>query len=562
MREGDVPAMSGISLDIVNILHAEVTALCGEIGEFLFNEPLEVDPLAEKLDELRGTCRLLELPAAVSLVDELHKTVNALVKRGASPLAVQPELSVIVDAFPRLFRSLSRINKGIPFLFMPELATLRRLQGLPPLYEFQLLAGHSWPHSSQFQGETPLGDEALAALKKLKQLYQMGLLDILRGSNQQKGADVVAKVANKLQLIFTSPAETCYWTLVECVARAMVRGSLAFNPVRMRLLAAVERQLKSLLDGPGEKSAYPLGLWRAFAILLAMVPDRDEESLAACAWCGAPRFDFTDAHISDARAIIFEGESEDLDGFIGEVDSRVGGLHSLLERLDSQGDLGHDEADAFAALISELAELCDRHGLSKASSRFHGHHLDILQAQGSWRDSPELLRDIAHSILYLECLVLHIREQGFAMQGLLARLDLREVDEVVDEKLVDSSISAVWHECLRKLAQAKELIDDIANERAGEDVVEALVREFDGIRGAAALVGEPQLSSLAGRCRDFVRTTLCAGEPALREARLAPFADAVVALEYYFQNSHGGEKSDFALAIADDYLTDLEAGAA
>ena len=562
MEEGDVPAMSGISLDIVNILHAEVTALCGDIAEFLFNEPLEIEPLREKVDELRGTCRMLELPAAVSLVDELQKTVDTLVKRGGNPLTIQPELSAIIDTFPRLFRSLPRINKGIPFIFMPELANLRRLQGLPPLYEFQLLSGHSWPHSSQFQGDTALGDDARTALKKLKQLYQMGLLDILRGTNQQKGADVVAKVANKLQVVFTSSAERYYWTLVECVARAMVRGSLAFNPVRMRLLAAVERQLKSLLDGPGEKSAYPLGLWRAFAILLAMVPDRDEESLAACAWCGAPTFDFTDAHISDARAIIFEGESEDLDGFIGEVDSRVGGLHSLLERLDSQGDLGHDEADAFAALISELAELCDSHGLTKASSRFHGHHLDILQAQGSWRENPQLLRDIAHSILYLECLMLHVREQGFAIQGLLGKLDLREVDEVVDEKLVDSSISAVWHECLRKLGQAKELIDDIATERAGDDVGDALAREFDDIRGAAALVGEPQVSAIAGRCRDFVRTTLWSGEPDRREARLASFADAVVALEYYFQNSHGGEKSDFVLVIADDYLTDLEAGAA
>src|SRR5690606_16991989 len=225
--------------------------------------------------------------------------------------------------------------------------------------------------------------EALAALKKLKQLYQMGLLDILRGSNQQKGADVVAKVATKLQLIFTSPAETCYWTLVECVARAMVRGSLAFNPVRMRLLAAVERQLKSLLDGPGEKSAYPLGLWRAFAILLAMVPDRDEESLAACAWCGAPRFDFTDAHISDARAILLDGQTGDLDDFMDQVDSRDAGRHYQQQRLDSQAPLSHDEADAFAALISKLAELCDLHGLPKASSRLHDHHLDILQAQGS-----------------------------------------------------------------------------------------------------------------------------------------------------------------------------------
>jgi hypothetical protein len=40
---------------------------------------------------------------------------------------------------------------------------------------------------------------------------------------------------------------------------------------------------------------------------------------------------------------------------------------------------------------------------------------------------------------------------------------------------------------------------------------------------------------------------------------MASLADAIVALEYYFQNSVQGEKSEFVLTIADDYLAALEA---
>lgn len=550
--------MSGISVDIVNILHAEVENLVDEIAGFLFNEPLERQPLDSKIDELRGICRLLELPAAVSLLNEFSKTVATILDKGGNPLTQQPELAAILDIFPRFFKVLTRIRKPIPFIFMPELAILRRLQGLPPLYEFQLLTNHSWPESSRFQGATVLTADALAAVKKLKQLYQMGLLDILRGSNQRKGAEVVAKVAGRLKLIFSSDAEQYYWSLVECVARALERGSLDFNPVRMRLLAAVERQLKSLLDGPGQKSAYPLGLWRAFAILLAMVADKDEISMAVCEWVGAPDFDYTDRDISAARAIIFDGENDNLDPFMADVNAILGSLHSLLELMDSKGDLTADEASAFATQVSDMAELCSSQGLIKASSRFHGHHLDILQTRDNWQHSSDLLKGIAHSILYLECLMLHVREQGYAIQGLLQKLDLREVDTVIEEKLVDSSISAVWNECLRKLGTAKELIDDIATERAGDEVSDSLAREFDEIRGAADIIGDSQVKDIAGRCGDFVRRKLFTGATENRDSSLSSFADAVVALEYYFQNSRNGEKSDFVLAIADEYLAELE----
>lgn len=556
ITDSELPSMSGISADIVAILHSEVVALKESAESLLFNTPLAHEALKETFNELWGVCQLLEMPAAASLVRELDNTVTFLVEQGLSPLQ-HPELSITLNIIPKLVRNMIRVNRRIPFLFMPELADLRRLQGLPPLYEFQLLTDYEWPASDQFHGETELTEEARATLKKLKQLYQVGLLDILRGTNTMKGVEVLARVAARMQLLFTSSAEVKYWSLVESVTSAMARGSLAFNPVRIRLLAALERQLKTLLDGPSGKSPYPLGLWRAFAILLAMVPDRDNTALEISEWCGAPRFDFTDSDIAEARTVVFDGDNESLASIVQDVEGHLGVIHALLEHLDSQGSLVADENTVFADQLRELAELCRSHSLGRAASRLQGHHLDIVEAGVNWPERTELLRDIVHTVLYLECLLQHIREQNFALHGLLGQLDRRSVDDVVDEKLVASSISAVWSECLRKLSVAKDLIDDIATERGGDDIAVTLETEFDEIRGAALLAGEERVAGIARRCRDFVATALGAGS--VVSASLATFADAVVALEYYFQNSRTGEHTDFVLVIAAEHLSELEA---
>src|SRR5690606_10299569 len=187
-NNGDGSQMSGITTEIAATLQVEVSTLVEEISSFLFNEPIEQDPLTDLLNKLAGVCRLLELEAAVVLVDEFKKTVNFIIDRGNSPLTFQPELSAILDVYPGLFKVFHQLDVATPFLFMPELAVLRRIQGLPPLYEFQMVKHHQWPPGSRFQGRSELNDEAMAALKKLKQLYQMGLLEILRGRDQDKGA--------------------------------------------------------------------------------------------------------------------------------------------------------------------------------------------------------------------------------------------------------------------------------------------------------------------------------------------------------------------------------------
>jgi len=553
--------MAGISAEIASTLQIEVAALTEEIASFLFNEPLEQDPLTDGLNKLSGVCRLLELESAVVLVDELKKTINFVVDKGNRPISLQPELSAILDIFPRFFKVFHQLDVASPFLFMPELAVLRRIQGLPPLYEFQMVKKHQWPPGSRFSGSTELDPPSVAAVKKLKQLFQMGLLEILRGRDKKKGSEVIVKVAGKLKLVFVSEAERNYWTLVEYVALGFRDEQLSFNTVRMRLLAAVERQLKTLLDGISEPTkAYPLGLWRAYGILLSLIPNKNEEAKQLCAWVGAPDFDFTDAGMTEARTVIFGDDDQGFDGLIEDLSAKLASLHNTLELVDSQGHLSAEEADDFAEMVAEIAELCKQNGLNKAAARFKDHHSYIRAASGvSWQPGSMLLKETAHSILYLECLLLNLREQGISLKGFISKLDLRDVDTVVEEKLVDTSIHSVWVECLRKLTAAKEILDEVVSDMAGEEVSDALLEDFVAIEGAAKIVGEGQVVDIVSRCRHFISNSLFTIVPEEKNSRMASFADAVVALEYYFQNTSQGEKSDFVLNIAEDYLTALEA---
>lgn len=553
--------MASVNSEVAAILHGEVSTLTEEIEAFLFNEPLEQEALIDHLNKLNGVCRLLMLDAAVNLLDEFKKTVNFIVDRGNSPIAHQTALSAILDAYPHMFSVLHRINLSPPFLFMQELATLRGIQGLPPIYEFQLVKNHGWPASARFKGSTGLNDEARANLKKLKQLYQMGLLEILRSKDRAKGSEMIGKVAARLRLVFTSEAEVKYWTLVEHVARGFRKGELNFNTVRLRLLAAVERQLKTLLDGEADPGkAYPLGLWRAYGILLSLIPEKSTEAQALCEWVGPPVFDFADTDMLESRSAIFGREEGDVDALVEELMSRINSLHNVLELVDSQGELSEQESEEFGELVEEIARQCEERGLNRAASRFTDHHAYIRAAGGeSWQPGTELLRDTAHSILYLECLLLNLREQGMIRKDYLAKLDSREVDEVVEEKLVHTSIHTAWAECFVKLVDTKETLDEIVNGLAGDEVVDTLIDDLVEIEGAARVVGEQQVVDLVRRCRLFVKERLFSLSQENKNATMASFADAVVALEYYFQNTSRGDNSDFVLDIADDYLTALEA---
>jgi hypothetical protein len=545
--------MTGFSADILDIVHSEVDEKIAQLKERLASGmPDQGDPGAG-IRELHGVAVIMELHALMPLLDEIEIFLEVA---PGEALADGHELADALAAISRLFDVLEDLDKLPLFTFIPEIGDLRKKRGKPPVYEYQLLGEHPWPDAGRFRGSTELGEEGREKLRRLKQVYQLGLLDVLRGENAQKGAELIARVASNLRKILDSEAEKHYWSLLAMVATRMAAGELAISPIRARLLSAVERQLKALLEGGG--SPYPLGLWRAFAVLLAMTPERDDADRELRSWVGAPLLDFTDRDIKRVRDRLF-GEPAVVDsGTLGELSEGLGALHSLLEVIDSQGEISDEDSDRFAREVREVASLCEQLGFNQAARRFREHAAVIQGDEPGWQANSDFLKETAHSILYLECLLSRAREKTEPGADFLSRLDFKAVDEVVEENLAGSGVHAVWVECLDRLASAKDYLDDIANELAGPEVVPELYALFTDIKGAATVVGDSQVVDIAWRCRDFVSDSLFPADS--QEPRgLATFADAVVGLEAHFENALKGDRSELPLAIADEYLATLGA---
>ncbi len=545
--------------EIDNVLQLEVSDQVQALLSLLAAESPDWQTIDARLGRLRGIFVMVEATAVVHLIDALIQVVEAVAAGRVATAEVQQQSGPVLGLLPRLFRLRPQLSQLPPILFLEEVAALRKLRGQSPLYEYQVLNQLEWPDAARFRGSTELREENIKALKRLKQMFQMGLLELLRDRNRRKGLELTGRAVSRLGELLTSDAETRYWQLVQRVIEGLKARELRLNPVRLRLLSAVERQLTTLVTRGSSNSVYPLGLWRAFMVLLALTPVRDERDSELRQQLGIPALDFSDSDVSRYRQMLFSDLDEVSPNAIDALRERGERLHSLLEVVDSQGELSRRDADTFVRLLSELADLCDQLGLSRAAERCR-HHSQALgsSTEEGARLGSQLLRDTAHTVLYLECLVLQVRSHESPSLELLSWLDSREVDAVVEDNLVAAGTYAVWSECLGKLTDAKEQLGDIAREMAGEEQLPELTRVFSDIKGAAIMLGDTRVADIAWRCHDFVRDTLFV-DTSPEAASLSRFADAVVGLETHLENARRGTVTAMPLAMADECLTKLGA---
>jgi len=555
---------SNITTKILENLVEQSGKLAEEVTNLLNASPANTDLLQARVKQFQGLLQMLELSSGTRLVMEMLQTLDSF---KASPEKITENANLFQECVAILLRlmcNLNRIDVDTPCLFLPEIARLRGLLGKPPAYEYQLLNDQDWPKDSHLQEFSPPSSKVYEPLKRLRHLYQLGLLDIIQGRNRVKALTLLARVAERLGQFLTSENEVKYWSLVARVLSAFASGELQLRSDRVRLLSVVDRQIKALTSPgiPGAKSPYPVGLWAAFGALLVMTRVKGEADSNLRLSLGLPPLDFTDADVQCARARLVTGGEESGRERLETLKLQLNTLQSLLTLLDNEPAFSADDFSQFRQSLDHISLTCQRLELTTARDRFASHFAEFSgDTEYGVPLSVELMRKITESVLYLECLLLDCQSQQQLTADELKNINLREVDQVIESNLMKSGLNAVWTECLSQLTAAKEYLDDIDSGLSGNESVPELVSVFDRIRGAAILVGDTRVVDVAWRCSDFVRKGLLDKEPVTpRDARLATFADAVIGLEYHFENCVSGNVGDERpLNVADEYLASLGA---
>ena len=216
----------------------------------------ELENCIEHLQLIHGTLQMVEVYGASMLAEEMQLTTAALLK--ASVERAEDAYDVLMRAMLQLPDYLEGIQAGkkdSPITLMPLINDLRaaRKEGLltesvlfSPDLESAELSSDAYDASTIEPGK--LQDE----IKRLRTHYQLGLLDFIRNKKERVGLQRIRAVLSALEKVSGNEEVRRIWMVVGALVEGLMKQGIDSNLSINMLLAAVDRQLKFILDNGEE----------------------------------------------------------------------------------------------------------------------------------------------------------------------------------------------------------------------------------------------------------------------------------------------------------------------
>jgi chemosensory pili system protein ChpA (sensor histidine kinase/response regulator) len=235
----------------------------GEIEEVLKQAQYELEAYVESPDDtarmkfcltylhqVRGTLQMVEFYGAAMLAEEMEGVAQAMIDDSVSDPAEARE--VLMQAILQLPNYLDHIKLGhrdLPVVLLPVLNDLRGARGESLLSEtslFQPTIKDSVPVSDQQRQQ--FSDKQFVDLtRKLRQMYQVALLGLLKGKDVEHNAEYLFKVTARLaKILKDTPAESL-WLSAAAALEGIIQGGIPLNSGIKDSLKRLEPELKGLI---------------------------------------------------------------------------------------------------------------------------------------------------------------------------------------------------------------------------------------------------------------------------------------------------------------------------
>ncbi len=516
-----------------------------------------LEELNDQLVELRGAAQIAQLGGMRRLFVEMATALGAVISGDKSIDDLQPLLNQGLLLAEGLIDSIVDQKSENPCILLPEMTALRRFRGAPPLYEYHLLKDFEWPSFASLALDEAMIGPQTNGLKRLHHLYQLGLLDIIRNNNRQKALHNLFRVAGRLQKVAVSARESDYWWVFAATIKGFAENKLSLQPERIRLLAAVEKQLRLLVavNEAGSRNPYPEGLWRAFVSLLAMTDMSSDERAKQI---GVPELAFSDSAISSVRNAI-TGELDADKNIFEAMALSVSSLRTLLDNGDESASLlSGERLDELKVGFDALADECEQAGF-RGLARQYKQFCSRLETCGQAGLSLEMLSELTDAILHVECAIADFYGKRPLPEQIKAWED-QPLLSILQKSLLKTAQVAVVSETASRLSDIKQLVDNVASGYASAEVAPELELAFTEIQGSASLLNMTRLASLAQRCLILAKEVLFKDSDSGNDKAIEVFADTIVCLEYFldgFMVSNSVDES--SLDVANECLSALGA---
>lgn len=517
--------------------------------------------------QVAGTLDLIEIPGAALLAHNMRSLLKDSVE--SRKVLNQKQLEALSTSFfilPRYLESVATRQTDIVLMLLPQINELRLSHGQELLFEYKQLglAPPSFSVESDFGVPPVAGGEAEEALKRLRHMYQVGLIGVIRNSQVGLHLRLMARAIQRLcGLIAPGPAQR-FWLLASAVFDGFQEQALVLNGTRRRLFTMIDKALRDIAAKPERRLEVPAaaGLEQELYYLLQISAAKSGSNAAKFMQAaGIEPLPLKDSELQGMMQRMFGPGIDAMATVSKELRGELRNAMDILEILMQSGRTDADEILPLKQILQQLAGVMNMLSLPTLASYLH-NQAEIAEKliNAGHQQAQEMLPAIADAILFIENSFDKLDRNQLTTEDLADLTPDRQLAISTSSQLETSRL-LVYRESEAGISLAKRAITSYVDSEFDIAHIYNVSRTLDSVRGAFQMLGMERITQVLTAAVCFVNDFIDKGD--MRNATSAPqlletLADALISVEYYLAElSRQQQANDDLLVLAEESLSAL-----
>lgn len=516
----------------------------------------QINACVETFHQLRGIFQMLELPAATLMSEEMELVAQSAPASGNIP-AYGAALSQAIVLLGRYLEYVQLKNRALPELMISGINELRRAAAKPLIQESHFFAVDlSRDRYPPVEASQTSAADVPKLSRRLRHMYQVGLLGLLRGQNSKANLKMMARALERIDRLCGPVAISRMWWVARGALEAMLADDMVLTPARKALLSQYDRQIKKIIyeGGRALQSDVPLLMIKE-SIYVVSLCSRASGVLSEIKQVYDLRSRLTDRELQDEIALMSGGSGSVLRTVAENLKVELADVKQSLD-LASQGVADNDYEDVANSLKRIAGSLVMVHLESQA--QILKERAEKVRAWKTQNIDPQGLdfQELVDDLLTVENAIAGL-ERSLVPQDDMHRNE--NTNSKVSLYQLDEARVAVVAECRSGLTLTKRAVGSYVENNWDAMHLSNVPGTLAAVSGGLTFLELGRARAVMDACRSYIEQTLLgkgAAEPTREQ--MDTLADAISSVDYYLESMEEHKPiGESVLEVAEESMEEL-----
>lgn len=506
----------------------------------------------ENFKQLEGVFQMIALPGASLLAQAMWKTTEKSIAE--SDEERDQILSKVSSAIVILVRYLEYVHithSGLPELLFANINELRALLKEKPInesYFFKLdLKAFDLSKIKSI-------DEADQTSRRLRHMYQVGLLGTFKDENLKSNFRMMARALKRLNTKYEGAHGSPLLRICNGALEALVSGNISLTKTRKLMLGRIDRQVKRLLEPSTTEfdEAAIVTLVKDCLYIIALSEPNTDLIKAIQEEFELTRFNLNEALIQQERELMTGPSASVIHSVSSALREEIAQIKDKLDVMARAGDKS-DELKALAGELRKIAHTLTMLGLSTACDRLNG----MIDSLENSEDFEQAILELADSLVFIERSIARLEQNNTPIQVNAAETNPEQMLEL------DHVSGSVVSETRKILASVQSALTNFMENDFSLSYLENTVDSLHSAWGGVFFLNIDRAANQLQQSARYISDNILNSENTKDPEKIHTLADALASIDYYLEGIEEKKPlGDGALDIAEESLMALGYGSA